>query len=287
MNLESSNVPLSDRFEAMLAQERAERRRFEEGFLRRQPLQIPCPRHGHERPLDPEQSWLSTRQTGHDQAEYGACPECLEEEDHRRALATWTTRGVPARLVGATLDQLHYETVAGRKNLTLCRAFGSAPAGLLVLLGPPGVGKTHIAAALLQQAGHGLLISASAILEAFRHPWLDPPAERLLARAKAAALLVVDDLTLRLRQPGAADGFFELLDARYNDLRPMILTSNLSFDQLKLVLGPAASDRLAEAAYAVLPFHERSRRAEARTAYLRQAQQRFLFSSVSGSVRGG
>ena len=261
------------RFETLLAREREERQRFEEGFLQRQEPWIVCPRHGQERALDAEGSWRSTRRAGQLQAEYDPCPVCREEEQHRRDLATWTARGVPARLVGATLDPLHYETAEGKKNLGICRAFASAPAGWLVLLGGPGIGKTHIGAAILQQAGGGWMVSAGVLQAAWQRPWLDAAAERLLARGKAAELLVVDDLTLRLSRPEAAGWFLELLDARYNELRPLILTSNLSFPQLQHALGPAASDRLAEAAYGVLTFREHSRRGAARAAYLSQARQ--------------
>ena len=99
----------------------------------------------------------------------------------------------------------------------------------MILHGPVGVGKTHIAQALahlaIRAGAEARFAKTSRVLaelaggHAGRH--LDPPATRRLARP---AVLVLDDFAMRELTPNQADDLYELINERAG--RSLILTSN-------------------------------------------------------------
>ena len=104
----------------------------------------------------------------------------------------------------------------------------------VVLLGPPGVGKTHLAIGLgiaAAQAGHRVLFGSatewvSRLAEA--HATGRLPAE--LARLRRYRLLVIDEVGYLPFEREAANLFFQLVSSRYEHAS-VILTSNLPFSR--------------------------------------------------------
>lgn len=113
-------------------------------------------------------------------------------------------------------------------------------AGPLVLAGPTGVGKTHIAQGLLRDAAFGLRRRPAWVrwrryLDACRHG---------VAREYAAAgFLVVDELSGAGREWGATE-LEDLLDERQSARRPTVITTNLDGDDLRAAVGDRAFSRL-------------------------------------------
>jgi DNA replication protein DnaC len=110
----------------------------------------------------------------------------------------------------------------------------------IILLGPAGVGKTHLALSLLVTAAqHGRRVYyttlADLVLSLVEAERLGRLRERL-ATLKAPAVLLVDEIGYLPVTPGGANLFFQLINARY-EKASTILTSNKSFKDWGSVFG--------------------------------------------------
>jgi DNA replication protein DnaC len=131
----------------------------------------------------------------------------------------------------------------------------------VLLLGPTGVGKSHIAQALGQRAclaGHNVLyVTAHDLLKQLRAARGDGSYERRLLRFTGPQLLILDDLGLtRPLTPEESIDLYDLIRLRY-ERGSLILTSNRAADELPAVfadplLSSAAMDRLLHHAHIIV-----------------------------------
>ena len=119
----------------------------------------------------------------------------------------------------------------------------------LILCGKTGTGKNHLAAAicqcLMQKNYTALLVKASHYLDAY---WSKAFDERMtwLQAIASVDLFILDELGKSSQAKTAQDALFRLIDARYENCKPTLLTTNLNREGLLEVLGEAAFDRLTE-----------------------------------------
>ncbi len=110
----------------------------------------------------------------------------------------------------------------------------------LILLGPPGTGRTHLAVALALKAVHrgirAYFTAATSLLTALTKAYAENRLEDKLTFYVIPRLLVIDEIGYVPIDRHAAHLFFQLISRRY-ERGAMILTSNRGFGQWGEIFG--------------------------------------------------
>lgn len=121
-------------------------------------------------------------------------------------------------------------------------------AGLL-LLGPTGTGKTYEAyGALRAWAGMGAGVDASPVVFGNAADLLDacrPGGSSSVDRLAEAGLLLVDDVGAFKATEWTAEVLYRVIDRRWSQMLPTLLTTNLTTPELAAALGDRLTSRIA------------------------------------------
>lgn len=126
-----------------------------------------------------------------------------------------------------------------RTALQVAQQYALNPDGWLLLEGTYGCGKTHLAAAVsnarLEREENVLFITAPDLLDHLRTtygPTSDIGYDEMFDRMRNVRLMVLDDLGVENPSPWAQEKLFQLLNYRYNQRLPTIITTNTDLDLL-------------------------------------------------------
>lgn len=125
--------------------------------------------------------------------------------------------------------------------LDIARDYAQAPKGWLVLRGPIGCGKTHLAAAIANhwaKSGHPVLfVVVPDLLDHLRatySPTSTVTYDKRFEEIRTAPFLVLDDLGTESATPWAKEKLYQIFNYRYNARLPTVITTTYEMDSAEL-----------------------------------------------------
>jgi len=123
--------------------------------------------------------------------------------------------------------------------LEACEEFARSQTGWLLLEGGYGCGKTHLAAAIANDAvSRGvptLFITVPDLLDSLRFAFADPETtfEQRFEEIRNADLLILDDFGTQNATAWAQEKLFQIINYRYINKMPTVITTNLMLDEIE------------------------------------------------------
>lgn len=212
----------------------------------------------------------------------GACPDCTKEQEDRETLmkkrieaeaverrtqALLQRAGIPQRFKDCSLANYVAENEGQKNALSKARWFVDtikdrvAEGTGMIFTGQAGTGKTHlstaIANAIIPLGYSAVFITASDAMRSIKRTY-DPSSLMTESDAidalVAPALLILDEIGMQNRTDHEKQLMFEIINKRYERVKPTILLSNLSSADLKEFLGERIMDRMRQGGGRMIGF---------------------------------
>jgi DNA replication protein DnaC len=208
------------------------------------------------------------------------CPECskLESErkkaeekavnDQREAERIYKLKvscGFSARNVNVTFDDFKPATPEQEKAKSTAMRYADHIAdggsGCLIMIGSVGTGKTMlataIAAKMIDARRKCCIARLSEMMRDFKDSWRkdsDRSESQVMDYYSNVGLLVLDEIGVQFDSDTEKMYIFEVIDGRYQNMKPTVLISNLDLAGVKASIGERVYDRLREDGGKVIAF---------------------------------
>lgn len=199
---------------------------------------------------------------------WSKCPECVdsfEEKLHDTEItpeeeiiqATLHAAKIPERFRNCSLMNYKTENEGQKQALEISKLYyknfhkiketGSS----LFYCGNYGTGKTHLAIAILSDLIHtgkvaGLYITTMRMIRDIRSSYQDKTIseQTIIDKYVKTDLLVLDEVGVQMGTEAEKLLIYEVINGRYENYRPTILISNLTYKEMKEYIGARSVDRL-------------------------------------------
>ena len=200
------------------------------------------------------------------------CFECAKEGNERRELEevkrqesetkdrmemAWNNAGVSKRLFDKGfndfIDDTEGKAHAKRAAMGLCDAIkGNRNTGSIIMNGGVGTGKTALCTSIIKELAfikRVRMIKAVDMIRNLKGTWSrdnDATEAGLIEFYSRLDLLVIDEVGVQFGSDTEKMFMFDIIDGRYQEMKPTILISNLAIAGIKDLIGERVIDRLRE-----------------------------------------
>jgi DNA replication protein DnaC len=199
------------------------------------------------------------------------CPLCEKEEEAaerkkeaerrlvKEQLAALKSAGIPKRFRGKDFSTFSASTDGQRRAAAVCKKYAdnftvASKNGIcMTMCGHPGTGKTHLACSignlLISQGRSVLFIGALDMLVRVKETWngaADETEREVIEKFVGLDLLIIDEVGVQYGKEAEKIILFQILNRRYEEVKPTIVISNLMGSDLDRYLGERIIDRLNE-----------------------------------------
>jgi len=194
------------------------------------------------------------------------------EREQRRWAAKIGSAAIPERFKDRTLDSYIAQTSGQQKALAFAKEYAKNFDQVIktgrsaIFVGKPGTGKTHlaigIALSIMQQQRQPVFVTVQRLIRRVKDSWqtkAETEGEVIDAFA-SPDLLILDEVGVQFGSEFEKQLLFDVLNERYEKLKPSILLSNIPSEQLADYLGERVTDRLRENGGALIGFNWDSHR---------------------------
>ncbi|QIB68231.1 ATP-binding protein [Aminipila butyrica] len=174
----------------------------------------------------------------------------------RRARIAGYEKQLGRRFTGRTFQ--NFDRAGNEKAFDICleyaKNFKNNKGEGLLFLGSVGTGKTHLAAAIsnLIIAQHVIpvkFVNITLLLAEVKDTYeegKDKSEKEIIRQLSEVELLVIDDLGKEKPTEWSNSVVYSIVNNRYENYRPLIITTNCSVDELRERLGEATASRIIE-----------------------------------------
>ncbi|MFY7287905.1 ATP-binding protein [Enterobacter cloacae complex sp. LZL002] len=175
---------------------------------------------------------------------------------------------IPARFESCTLQNYEPVNDDAKRALKVCQAYASRwperlqKGGGLVMCGKPGTGKNHLALAIARYAitehqSSAVFTTALKIAREYKSTWSKGSSrteDEVIRYFTKPDLLIIDEVGVQFGSDAEKLIMFEIINTRYERMKPTILISNQTREELAAFIGERVLDRMSDGGGCTLSF---------------------------------